>query len=380
MFKFNEKYNINIDYNVFAYIKELEKSPSLTTDDLHFCLLAMVGGVAISNPYTPMIYTTIDNIIMAMAQDVNVKVKPKVRTGLMDGFNALRKYGVIKMSEPFTGDKKQVVSMDLKNIEHMITNENGDIVTHIQIGREELSAIIKGSNVPHHLITIMLNYCSRFNINAYTNFSEGKWYKDMSLHNVDVASYKRLSTWISRDTARETWYNEFGETIERANKWDVSNTYFSNYCNELVNLGIFDRLISNEQGTNLSYYFRPMYKECVEWAIELLDKQQMYMNKQQPKEEPKQPIEPIQPKEEPKPFGIPRGGEREASNCIPLTEIEASHTSEANKKAHEKARARDWNVNTIEQTETNGQPIEFDLTDLYIQPKCSKRVNRDKRW
>lgn len=274
MFTLNDKTNINIDYDLFANIQDLEKSPSLTTDDLHFCLLAMVGGIAISNPYSPMIFTTLDSIIMTMAQDINVKVKPKVRTGIMDGFNTLRKYGIIKMNEPFTGDKKQVVSMDLKSIEHLITDENGDTVTHIQIGREELSAIIKGSNVPHHLIAIMLNYCSRFNINAYTDFSKGKWYKGMALHDVDVASYKRLSTWISQDTARETWVSDFGATIERANKWDVSNTYFSNYCKELITLGIFDRLIYNEQGKNLSYYFRPMHKECVEWAIELNYKQQ----------------------------------------------------------------------------------------------------------
>lgn len=274
MFTLNDKYNINIDYDVFAYIQELEKSPSLTTDDLHFCLLAMVCGIAVSNPYAPMFYTTLDSIIFSVAQDINFKAKPKVKTGLMNGFNTLRKYGIIKMSEALTGDKKQIVSMDLKNIEHMITNENGDTVTHIQISREELSAIIKGSNVPHHLIAIMLNYCSRFNINAYTDFSKGKWYKGMALHDVDVASYKRLSTWISQDTARETWVSDFGATIERANKWDVSNTYFSNYCKELITLGIFDRLICNEQGKNLSYYFRPMHKECVEWAIELNYKQQ----------------------------------------------------------------------------------------------------------
>ena len=82
---------------------------------------------------------------------------------------------------------------------------------------------------------------------------------------------------------------------------------------------------------------------------------------------------------EPKPFAAPRGGEREAHDYTPLEDIETGCTSEANKKAHEKARARNWNK-TIEQTETNGQPIEHDLTDLYIQPKCSERVNRDKRW
>ena len=59
---------------------------------------------------------------------------------------------------------------------------------------------------------------------------------------------------------------------------------------------------------------------------------------QQPKEEPKQPIE--QPTEQPKLFAVPRGGERKPSNCIPLTEIEASHTSDAYRKVSEKAHRR----------------------------------------
>lgn len=271
MFTFNGRFNISIDYTALEFITELEKSPSLTTDDLHFCLLAMVGCMAIHNEHTPMTFTTLDNIIMAMTQDINVKVKPKVRTGLMDGFNNLRKHGIIKMSEAFTGNKKQVVSIETEQLGHFVDKDTN----YFQISREELSAIIKGSNVPHHLIAIMINYCSRFSLKAYIDFSEGKWYKRMALHDVDVASYKRLSTWISQNTARETWYNEIGKEVKRVNKWDVSGTYFTNYCNELVELGVFDRIIYNE-GKNLSYYFRPMHKECVEWAIKLNYKQQEF--------------------------------------------------------------------------------------------------------
>ena len=98
----------------------------------------------------------------------------------------------------------------------------------------------------------------------------------MALHDVDVADYKRLSTWISQDTVRETWYNEIGKDLKRVKAWEVTDAMFSRYCNELITLGIFDRLICNEQGKNLSYYFRPMHKECVEWAINLNYKQQEY--------------------------------------------------------------------------------------------------------
>ncbi len=272
MFTFNGRYNISIDYSALEQIKELEKSPSLTTDDLHFCLLAMVGCMAIHNEHAPMVFTTLDNILMTMAQDVNLKVKPKVRSGLMNGFNTLRKYGIIKMSEAFTGDKKQVISIETEQLGHFVSKE----VNYFQISREELSAIIKGSNVPHHLIAIMINYCSRFSLRAYIDFSEGKWYKKMALHDVDVASYKRLSTWISQDTVRETWYNEIGKDLKRVKAWEVTDAMFSRYCNELITLGIFDRIIANEQGKNLSYYFRPMHKECVEWAISLNYKQQEF--------------------------------------------------------------------------------------------------------
>ena len=272
MFTFNGRYNISIDYSALEQIKELEKSPSLTTDDLHFCLLAMVGCMAIHNEHAPMVFTTLDNILMTMAQDVNLKVKPKVRSGLMNGFNTLRKYGIIKMNEPFTGDKKQVISIETEQLGHFVSKE----VNYFQISREELSAIIKGSNVPHHLIAIMLNYCSRFSLRAYIDFNEGKWYKKMALHDVDVASYKRLSTWISRNTAKETWYNEVGKDFKRVKAWEVTDAMFSRYCNELITLGIFDRIIANEQGKNLSYYFRPMHKECVEWAISLNYKQQEF--------------------------------------------------------------------------------------------------------
>ena len=277
MFTLNDRFNISIDYDAISKIQELEKNSKLTTDDLHFCLLAMVGCMAIHNEHIPMTFTTLDNIIMTMAQDINVKVKPKVRTGLMDGFNNLRKHGIIKMNEPFTGDKKQVVSIVTEELGHYVSKD----VKYFQISRQELAAIIKGSNVPHHLVVIMINFCSRFNLNAYIDFAEGKWSKKSCSHDSDYASYKRLSTWASQDTVRETWYNEIGKDLKRVKAWEVTDAMFSRYCNELITLGIFDRIIANEQGINLSYYFRPMHRECVEYAIKMNLKQQAYMKSQQ---------------------------------------------------------------------------------------------------
>lgn len=276
MFEWNSRYNLNIDYDLFGYIQDLEKSPSLTTDDLHYALLAMVCGIAISNPYALRTYTTLDNIIITVAQDIDIKVKPKVRTGLMNGFNNLKRYGIIKMNELFTGDKKQVVSIDFGTLEHMTKDNDGNTVENIQISREELSAIIKGSNVPHHLIAIMLNYCSRFNLRAYGAFKTWK----PNIGKYELEDYISLSTWISYDISITTWANCFGNTIERKNKWDVSKVQFSNYCTELVELGVFDRIIKNFIDGKNSYYFRPMHRKCVEWAIELKDKQQAYAKKQ----------------------------------------------------------------------------------------------------
>ena len=105
------------------------------------------------------------------------------------------------------------------------------------------------------------------------------------------------------------------------------------------------RVIRNIDGKNNSYYCRPIHAQCIEELLPILDGQVKHTKAKQQEVEPindtiaeEQPTE--QPKEEPKPFGIPRGGEREASNCIPLTEIEASHTSDAYKKVSEKAHRR----------------------------------------
>lgn len=271
MFTWNDRFNLMIDYEVIAFMNELEKSQKLTTDDLHFCLLAMIGGNAISNPYAPYTYTTLDGIIMNMAQDVKFKATASIRTALMNAFNTLRRYGIITMNEEFNGNKNQFVCIDFSNVQHMAEKD----VEYVQIGREELATIIKGSRVPHHLIAVTVNYFSRFKVAGYEAFK--KWKPNMSLYNVNIANYKGLSTWISQDTSKSTWANRFGQDIERKDKWEVTQAMFSKYCSDLIELGILDRIIVNEQGRNLSYYFRPQHRECVEWAIKISNNQQAYM-------------------------------------------------------------------------------------------------------
>lgn len=289
MFEWNSKLNLCIDYEVIEMMNDLEKYVE-ETEDLHYCLLAMIGAIAVSNPYAPYTYTTLDAIIATMANNVDFKVKPKVRTGLMNAFNTLRKYGIIKMNEFLTGDKKQVVQFDFANLEHITTrteiNSKGKEVQvpveYIQIGRKELATIMTGSNVPHNLMAITINYCSRFRVRGYDLFPT--WFPDICLYDVDVRDFKGLSTWISQDTTKSTWANCFGKDIERKDKWEVSQVMFTRYCNELVELKIFDRLVINEQGRNLSYYFRPAHRNCVEWAIRMNEKQQTYMQEQEEKQ------------------------------------------------------------------------------------------------
>ena len=276
MFKWNDSFNLIVDCELFGNIQEIEENPTMTLDDLHFTVLAMIGALAIKNPYAPCVYMTLDNILITMAQDMNFKAKPKIRNGLMNGFNTLRKYGLIKMSEMFTGDKKQLVSIDM----HTLNHEKE--CNYFQLSRQELATIMKNSGTPHHLIVLLCNYCSRFNGSAYDSFYKGEWHK--GYYDSGATLYKKLSCWASQDVLTTTWINSSGTDYERKNKWDVTQAMFSRYCNELVELKILDRYVVGFTGGRYSYYFRPAHRECVIWSIDLLSKQQAYAVEQEEKE------------------------------------------------------------------------------------------------
>ena len=59
---------------------------------------------------------------------------------------------------------------------------------------------------------------------------------------------------------------------------------FSRYCNELVELKILDRYVVGFTGGRYSYYFRPVHRQCVIWAIKVTDEQQTYVIEQEKKE------------------------------------------------------------------------------------------------
>ena len=279
MFVFNEKTNLKIDYEMISFLKELEVI-GMTIDELHFCLLAMVGANAVSNPFSPNIYITLDQIIMNMTQDINFKVIKTIRDGLLKAFNTLNKYEFIEMNEEFTGKANQVVCIDFYNMQHMCKDEYKN-TRFIQLSRQELAVIMKNSRVPHHLIVELINYTSRFNVPAMDFLLYNQW-NNISLislkhEGLTVGHFKALSTWISQETAKSTWCID----IPRENSWQVSDVQFSKYSTHLVELGVLDRLIINENGRNISYYFRPQYKECIEWAIKISTQQQEYMKEQE---------------------------------------------------------------------------------------------------
>ena len=279
---FNEKTNLKIDYEMIDFLRELEIT-GMDVDEVHFCLLAMVGANAISNPFAPYTYTTLDQIIINMAQDIDFKAKKTIRDGLLKAFNTLKTYEIIEMNEEFTGKANQVVCIDCHNVQHLSDDK---YQKYIQLGRKEIAVIIKNSRVPHHLIVELINYTSRFNNLAMGFLLNNKWHSNISLQTLkheglSVLNFKALSTWISQETAKTTWC----DGIKRENAWQVSDVQFSKYSTDLVKLGILDRLIINVDGRNLSYYFRPQYKECVKWAIEISEQQQEYMKEQEKEEE-----------------------------------------------------------------------------------------------
>lgn len=265
MFKWNSEFNLVVDSELFeSYICGIEKG--MNVDDLHFTVLAMIGALAIHNPYAPCIYTTLDNILITMAQDVEFKATAKIRNGIMNGFNTLNKYGAIVMSEPFTGDKKQIICITVSNVAHVQED------CYFQIGRKELSTIMKESSTPHHLITILCNYASRFNVIAYTSFQKGEWHKEY--YDSGASTFKKLSCWASQDTITSSWINVCGEECLRKDKWEVRQPQYSRYCSQLVELKILDRIVIAHDNGRTSYYFRPTHRDCVLWSLDLLSRQQ----------------------------------------------------------------------------------------------------------
>ena len=68
---------------------------------------------------------------------------------------------------------------------------------------------------------------------------------------------------------------------------------FSRYYNQLIDLKIFDRIITNKIDKKTSHYFRPAHRECVIWSLELLAKERTFVEKRKQEESQAQHEPPV---------------------------------------------------------------------------------------
>ena len=343
------------------------------------------------------VYTTPSMLIKQFGNYKNINDKPmeRQRPKIIDALLDLRDRGLIafitekakpSFKEELLINTKALLDLANKepfaklNVEHFFnTMQDGNSII---VNNEP----IQKNAVESYLLWFLLNIQSEWNADNMKTLKEyegevtryiGNEQTDNELTTNKLSELTFVFTCSSVDVLRGRRYNK----VEFSNNL-CGDDYAYAYINKLIELGcikvIKRRVKTNDGWRDMNFYYSPIFKHddmlamVKQWAKRKRYAIKQRENKQQPKQEQEQQTEP-------KPFGIPRGGEREPSNCIPLTEIEASHTSDAYRKVSEKVKARNWN-DTIEHIETTGKEIEFDLTDLYIQPKCSERVNRDKRW
>lgn len=298
MFKINDnENNLYIDKSLFDEIDEITKG--LSDDDKHYTVLAMLGVMTVSNKFAPFIITSLDLILMTMAQDINFKATAKVKKGIMNGINLLNEKGLIELNEPLNGSAKQFVTLTAKPLEH-INRES-----FFQISREELATIMK-SKTPNHLATIFCNEAARWNMDAYLAFEEYGWNKN-DYHDNNWQLYKHLGCYPERQELKTSWISlpsEKGEfkVLERSEEWKVSETMITSYINEMIELGLINRVISygvnNKDCKKRAYYCRPQHTECLAEVLEQIKEQKKYNAlKKQQSLEPVELVEPVQQKQ-----------------------------------------------------------------------------------
>lgn len=278
MFKINDnENNLYIDKSLFDEIDEITKG--LSDDDKHYTVLAMLGVMTVSNKFAPFIITSLDLILMTMAQDINFKATAKVKKGIMNGINLLNEKGLIELNEPLNGSAKQFVTLTAKPLEHI----NGE--SFFQISREELTTIMKESKIPNHLAAIFCNEAARWNMEAYIAFEEYGWNKN-DYHDNDWQLYKHLGCYPERQELKTSWISlpsEKGEfkVLERSEEWKVSETMITSYINEMIEIGLINRVISygvnNKDCKKRAYYCRPQHTECLTEVLEQIKEQKKYI-------------------------------------------------------------------------------------------------------
>lgn len=278
MFKINDgENNLYIDKTLFGEIDEITKG--LSDDDKHYTVLAMLGVMTVSNKFAPFIVTSLDVILMTMAQDINFKATAKIRKGVMNGINLLNETGLIELNEPLDGSAKQFITLTAKPLEHI----NGE--SFFQISREELATIMK-SKTPNHLATIFCNEASRWNMDAYLVFEEYGWNKN-DYHDNNWQLYKHLGCYPGRKELKISWVSlpskkgEGFKVLERSEEWCVTDKAITGYINEMIELGLICRVITyesnNKDCNKRANYCRPQHAECLAEVLEQIKEQKKYI-------------------------------------------------------------------------------------------------------
>lgn len=272
MFREGETGNLWIDKSIFTHL-EIELK-DMDYENKHYHVMAIVGLLTISD--RARVFTTTEIILMTMANNLELKLKPKVIKGILYALNNLSSKGIITINEEVK-KLNQLIMIDMGGLLH----KKGE--SYFQVSRYEIQQIMK-SSTPQHLFTLYCNLASRWNMESYVMYDEYGWdKKEDRYYDTNLQLYKYLSCYPTQEELTTTWCsrpNEKGESgfncIERRDKWEVSRISISNYIGELVDLGVISRVTKNSEGKNRNYYCRPQHKVCVSQVLEILEEQKEF--------------------------------------------------------------------------------------------------------
>lgn len=271
------KGNINmeiwVDKTLFEKIDQIEA----TQEEKNYTVMAVVGLLAYMRE-CEVTYTNVEIILMTLRDELDLKLKNKVIKGFMQGINNLAKCGLIKVAGEVK--KNSNFKVDIRNIKHKKNN------AYFQLSPFEIYRLMK-SNTPHHLITVLCNLASRWNMESYMMFDEYGWDKhEDRYHDTNLQLYKYLSCYPTQEELTTTWCsrpNKKGEDgfhqIDRSTQWNVTRASINNYINEMIDLKIIKRITKNIGGKNRNYYCRPMHSQCVKEVLDILEEQRKFATK-----------------------------------------------------------------------------------------------------
>lgn len=271
------KGNINMEIWVDKILFEKIDQIEATQEEKNYTVMAMVGLLAYMRE-CEVTYTNVEIILMTLRDELDLKLKNKVIKGFIQGINNLAKCGLIKVAGEVK--KNGNFKVDIRNIKHKKNN------AYFQLSPFEIYQLMK-SNTPHHLITVLCNLASRWNMESYMMFDEYGWDKhEDRYYDTNLQLYKYLSCYPTQEELTTTWCsrpNKKGEDgfhqIDRTTQWNVTRASINNYINEMIDLKIIRRITKNIGGKNRNYYCRPIHSQCVKEVLDILEEQRKFATK-----------------------------------------------------------------------------------------------------